>query len=139
MREETTKRPNDGDVLDCGHVLEVSEETKRTGTGGTGYGTGTRDGKTKCYPCCDADAREELAGMQPGDKEPLIAYLGAAPDSATLTTWSGGELARVTRLWRVRNNFAGELVRFHAVGPTGRRYYGTSPGFGMYARVRAAK
>ena len=60
-------------------------------------------------------------------------------DGRAIVTWPGGLLARVTSSRVSRHGFCGELVHFRAVAIDGARWYGTSPGPGMYARLRRAK
>ena len=85
-----------------------------------------------CYPCADARQRAELATA-----EHFFAYLSG--DSKQLTTWTGGLLARVTRIDRRRVGFGGERFYFRAVSPDGSRWYGNSPGPNMYARMHRAR
>jgi hypothetical protein len=111
-------------ILDCGHVPTPQPPDSIT----TGYGT-TRDGQTLCFECCNTAERADLATA-----DRYTAYLGG--DGTSLTTWTEAKLATVTRLYTVRNNFAGKLYRFWAIAPGGVWWYGTTPGKGMYARMR---
>jgi len=112
-------------LLDCGHP--ASDHGPHTT--GTAH---TPDGREICWECANKEERESL---RTGNT--YMAYLSG--DGKALTTWTGGHLARVTRLWAVPNNFAGRLLRFRAVDVHGAEWYGTSPGRGMYARMHRAK
>lgn len=117
-------------MLDCGHLSTP-----------TGYVTGyaiTPDARRICYTCADA---RELAALATADH--YVAYLSNVSQGDDthyrLTTWSGGTLARVTSLNRGHHNIGGFLYRFRAVDVHGGHWYGTSPGPGMYARMRRAR
>lgn len=116
-------------TLTCGH--EPSPHGEHT----TGTAT-LPDGREVCWACADDWAREDI---RTGGT--YFAYLSS--DGRQLTTWSGGRLADVTRLSKSRHfGFYGvsyDVVHFRAVDVHGARWYGTSPGRGMYARMRRAK
>ncbi len=111
--------------LSCGHNPSPHDEY----TTGTAH---TRDGREICCTCADSEQREDLKAEKHYD-----AYLSG--DGKRLTTWTGGNLAKITDLWEVGNNMAGTLLRFRAVDTHGNRWYGTSPGRGMYARMHKNK
>lgn len=68
----------------------------------------------------------------------FVGYL--ASDGSTITTWSGGHLARVTRKATRKVGFHGSTrVYFDAIDDAGKAWYGNSPGPGMYARLHARK
>ena len=117
-------------MLDCGHL-----STPRGCA--TGYAQ-TSDERRICYSCADASERDALKTA-----ERFTAYLSNGPQGNEthyrLTTWTGGTLALVTSLTRGNHNIGGFLYRFRAVDVHGGRWYGTSPGPGMYARMRRAK
>lgn len=117
-------------MLDCGHMSTPSGCT-------TGYAR-TSDERRICYSCADDSERDALKTV-----ERFTAYLSNGPQgnetAYRLTTWTGGTLARVTSLTRGNHNIGGFLYRFRAVDVHGGRWYGTSPGPGMYARMRRAK
>lgn len=125
------------DVLDCRHA-----RVRR----GMAYGTAhTPDGRTICLSCA---GREEGTAFMADTRErqasdgPFFAYLSM--DGRWLTTWTGMRLARVTSLWRTSSGFGGRMPSggrnyFRAVDLAGRRWYGNTPGRGMYARARLAK
>ena len=113
------------ETLDCGHA--PSEHGPHT----TGTGR-TPDGRHLCWDCCNA---AELADFLKADS--YTGYL--SNDGTRITTWPGGTLARVTREWEIRNNMAGRITRIQAVDETGARWYGTSPGRGMYTRLHRSK
>lgn len=115
-------------IADCGHTYQSPDG----GFGAAGYAT-RPDGKTCCYLCADDEQRALLLT----DKR-VFAYLSA--DGKTVITWTGGKLATVTRL---------KSATLSGFGSTYRRYYiravdvhgahqwtGTSPGPGMYCRLR---
>ena len=111
--------------VSCGHAPSPHSDF----TTGTAH---TRDGREICWTCADA---EQVADLK--RERAYVAYLSG--DGRALTTWTGGKLADVTRLWDVFNNFAGTIKRFRAVDVHGQRWYGTSPGAGMYARMHKCK
>lgn len=119
------------DTLNCGHPPTPTEGP------GTGYAE-TPEGETICYLCADERQRAELEALEPGGE--FFAYLSERRDGSgwlnySLTTWSGGHLADVrARDSRIAPGVDG--LRF--VSADG-RYYGMSPGAGMYARVRRYK
>lgn len=126
----TTPRPDLTLPLSCGHLTTRTDFSPGY-CGGSGYAT-MPDGARICYPCADAHERDHLRTARTA-----TAYL--ASDKATLTTWTGGRLATVTQLTRGRHNIGGHLYRFRATDGYGALWYGTSPGPGMYARLRRCK
>jgi len=126
MRERVSgerRESQPSNPLSCGHKPSPHGEH----TTGTAH---TPDGREICWACADAEQREELKTARD-----FTGYLS----EKTLTTWTGGILANITRLWKVRNNMAGNLLRFRAIDVHGQEWYGTSPGIGMYARMHKAK
>jgi len=73
---------NEQRILVCGH--KPSEHGPHTT--GTAH---TQDGREICWTCADA---EQVASLK--DRKPTGGYLSS--DGTTITTWTGGELARVT-------------------------------------------
>jgi hypothetical protein len=71
---------------------------------------------------------------------PFVGYL----KGARITNWTGLRLCDVTKRGGGRSGFPdvtgqrSQRVTFHASCIDGRRYVGTSPGDGMYARLRPA-
>lgn len=61
-------------------------------TGAAGYAV-THEGLHICYRCADAREREQLRDRS----KPFCAYLSS--DGASITTWTGGNLMRVTQSW----------------------------------------
>lgn len=125
-------------MLDCGHMSTPSEYT-------AGYAR-TPDERRICYSCADASEREALKTAERFTGYFVVPEWGTKDGKlwhtitgSTITTWSGGLLARVTYFSRGRHNFGGFLYRFRAIDVHGGRWYGTSPGPGMYARMRRAK
>lgn len=153
-------------TLSCGHEPSPHSE-HTTGTAhtackcvGTGKGTHRPDCESReiCWSCADALQREELKSARtftaylvkistPGIRPVLskVAYEAQSITTFTptheLQTWSGGNLANVTSLATVRNGgfCPGTRITFRAIDIHGQRWYGTSPGFGMNARMRRAK
>ena len=113
-------------ALDCGH--DPSPHSEHT--------TGTAqlpDNRVVCYSCADTWQREQMR-----TSDLTSAYL----TDASVTTWTGGLLARVT--WRVErtmrvNGRKFRRVYFRAVDTNGRHWHGNSPGDGMYCRMRATR
>jgi hypothetical protein len=112
-------------LLDCGHEPSPHSDC----TTGTAF---TLDRKEICWDCSHA---RELAELKTARR--FVAYLSG--DGATLTDWPGRRIAKVTRLWSVRNNLAGKLYRFRATDLHGAQWFGTSVGPNMLARMHRAK
>lgn len=111
-------------TLFCGH------EPTKTDLPCAGYAINVA-GETFCYSCADAGARKAMAGAKT-----FTAYLSGC--GTKLTTWTGGTLARISRLTKVtRYGFGGRYyaVTFRAESEDGAYWYGTSPGRGMLARM----
>lgn len=108
-------------TLACGH--EPSPHSNISVSTGTAH---LPDGREVCWECADAWQRDQ---MRASDR--LDAYLTG--DGATIATWSGGKLAHVTSKVTARR------VYLRAIDDTGKRWHGTSPGPGMYARMRATR
>ncbi len=112
-------------LLDCGHKPSPHGE-HTTGT------ARTNDGREICWDC----AHElEKAALLEHDR--FFAYLSS--DGKNLTDWPGKPIAAVTSLVKRRHNLAGWLYYLQAIDIHGQRWYGTSTGHGMYARIRKAK
>lgn len=73
---------NGKNLLDCGH----NPSPHKSFTTGTAH---TPDGREICYECADKEQRADLL-----KREPITGYLSG--DGELVTTWTGGELARVT-------------------------------------------
>lgn len=142
---------------DCGH------ETKSDGFA-TGYGRWTGpDGmvRTACYDCCSVADAWMLQETKPGDSCPFPLYLvryaassiwenhmgrqykgrqyeAGNPYQSYLANWPGTVLAKVSA---TKNGFVfgHRIVRFWALDLHGAWWYGTSPGYGMYVRMRKSK
>jgi hypothetical protein len=97
----------------------------------TGYGE-TPDGRRLCFPCCDQSQRLEFSAA-----DRFSAYV--AGDGKTVTTWTGGKLARIVGMTRHRGGFGGEYVTVQAVAPNGARWYGRGGGAGVYVNLRRSK
>lgn len=92
----------------------------------------TNDGRKLCYQCCDNSQRLEFSAA-----ERFSAYVSS--DGKSLTTWTGGKLARVVGISRHRGGFGGEYFSIQAVAPNGARWYGRGGGPGMFANLRRSK
>jgi hypothetical protein len=123
---------------DCGHRAQRAPYLP-------GFVTDRTTNKTLCYTCA-AEAHAAKWDTAPeGHKD--IAYLTQekAPGGLgpfTLTTWTGEQLARITRIRKSRCwGFGGWHTRytFNAIDRKGNPWHGTSPGPGMYARATRSK
>jgi hypothetical protein len=146
MRTTEHQTPDLSLPLDCGH-LTTRTDFRPGYSGGSGYAT-TPEGKRICYPCADDREREHLRTddrivgyLQVYDRT-IVSYNGGIyrynPGGSKVTTWPGGDLMRVTSLKRTRHNIGGFIFRLTAIDVHGQHWYGTSPGPGMYCRMRKA-
>lgn len=132
------------DTLSCGHdpqptyytagtVLTVGgRQVTMTGTEVMfpGYAV-TADDRRICPPCADSEMAAEMAAAQIGDR--FGAYLST--DGRNVTSWTGGVLARVTRITRNRRQ---TFVR--AVDVDGHQWSGIGPSeSGTYVTLRRVK
>lgn len=117
----TTK---DDRILDCGHKPSPHSEC----TTGTAH---TQDGREICWDCSNLREREAMANAQR-----YGAYLNG--DGSEVHTWPGGKLGTVTQSWERKNNMAGRLTHLRVTAFDGSRWWGTSPGRGMYCRLHRA-
>jgi hypothetical protein len=141
-------------MCDCGHAPTPDGIS-------AGY---ARDasGRTRCLACADrveVEAFErdetrtwigylETGGAGPTFRGDLIASASglrtaaAEPAALRLTTWQGTVLATVTSIRAEKRSApsGGRYTRvyFRATDAKGRHWYGTTPGLGMYARMRRA-
>jgi hypothetical protein len=141
-------------VLDCGHAPtwrlghpyapDAATRTMVVGTGtvdarvcrcecgelyvdhgvGTGTATDPDTGRTYCYPCAG-----DLEAARFAASDRWLAYDAPVPgsragDPHALTTWTGRELARVTRSRIGRGGFGSRVVYLRAVAPDGSEWYG---------------
>lgn len=114
-------------ILDCGH--NPTPDSKP----GTGYAYDGESGRTLCYACADTLDRERMAASASH-----VAYVST--DGRTLTTWSGGKLARVTGHTETRTGFHGSTVhRYWAKDDSGGTWYGSNGGTGMVIQIRRIK
>ena len=126
--------PAHGDTLDCGHVLDVPESTRSTGTGAAGYAR-DRDSKTMCYACAAALDRAAIAAGQS-----MTLYLSS--NGQTVSNWPGEAFMVVTRRWQTSaGGFAWRetVTRVWARAFDGTLWYGRGPGPGMYIRMHRSK
>jgi hypothetical protein len=107
-------------LLDCGHA-----PTPDAGIG-TGYAT-TPDGRRICYGCADSREAERMARG-----ETIVAYLST--DARTVTTWTGGVLARVTS---AHTSARARKTYVRAVDVDARSWHGSGPAeSGTYVTLR---
>lgn len=124
--------PAPGRPLDCGHEWSPPEG----GTGAAGYAR-TVTGRTVCYRCADEHEREAMRAAALAG-EPFAAYLDS--DGRTITTWTGGTLARVTdEVVRLAFGGRAEVTHIRANDPHGRHWYGKGSGRGMFIVIRPNK
>lgn len=95
------------------------------------YGT-TSDGHVCCYDCCN---KRELADFLKAQR--YTAYLSG--DCKRITTWTGGQLARVKYTQHCRHNMAGHVFRVWAKDVAGREWYSQCGQPGMVIRLRLLK
>jgi hypothetical protein len=116
-------------ILDCGHPESSHGNVTR------GYGI-TADGKKHCYACCEARDKDTLKA-----ETSFFAYLSS--DKKQITGWPGWMLMRVTsthkRLLGFSRDSQNYCYHIRATDVHGHKWYGTSPGPGMYARMRKVK
>lgn len=127
-----TDGPKTGDILDCGHVNPGVEAAGWNGWGPTGYAR-TPANFTMCYPCADVHDRAAMANANEH-----FGYLSG--DGKSITTWTGGHLARVTQHGKARLGFHGSMIHaIRAVAPDGSQWYGRNGGEGMHIKIKRAK
>jgi hypothetical protein len=102
------------DLLNCGHRARPAS--------GVAAGFAILAGYTLCYPCMDEWERSFMASS-----DVFTGYVTG--NHRTFTTWTGGELARVTNRTvsrRIRMPYGGDYRRIdvRAVAPDGSRWYG---------------
>lgn len=92
---------------------------------GTGSATDGRTGRTYCYPCANvAESAAFLASdTYLGYDTPTDPVAGGSRRDL-ITTWTGGELARVTHRWIGRGGFGSRMVYLRAIAPDGSRWHG---------------
>lgn len=100
---------------------------------GTGYAV-TSSGTHLCYACADEMQREEMR-----ERTSYCAYLSG--DGSSLTTWSGGQLARVVSEHKDSGTgFRGtRLTHIRAVTPDGSVWYGKGAGRNMIISIHRSK
>lgn len=109
-------------ILDCGH--HPSPHSHIT-TGAARM----PDGREVCYDCADASERERLK-----TETRFCAYVSS--DGERLTTWSGGDLGRVSL--GTRHHWSRERRYLSATDCHGNRWHGTGAA-GMWATLRKCK
>lgn len=92
-----------------------------------------RAGGRACYSCTDECQRRDMALA-----DVFLCYL--ASDGRTMTTWTGGQLARVTSETTSRTGwYRSRITHVRAVAPDGSVWYGKGAGRGMFIRIHRAK
>lgn len=87
-----------------------------------------------CYPCAHARDVAELRDRS----RPFVGYISS--DGATLTTWPGGILGRVTSQSSYRGGFWGSRLHCYRVRDVhGAEWFGRSSGPGMAIRLRPCR
>lgn len=103
-------------VLDCGHGPTPDASP------GTGVCVDGESGRELCYACGDAEERERIKTAD--------AFVGYVNESKRMiTTWPGGELAKITSLSTGRTRYTPSDGRYRmrsveAVTPDGARWKG---------------
>lgn len=113
-------------ALSCGHARPIAPINGATGV------AILPDGSEICYACADERTRERMR-----HEDTIGAYL--ASDGLSVTTWSGGVLARVISAHTRRVGFGRTSQTYwRAVDANGRHWYGRG-GRGMHTTMRARK
>jgi len=121
------------DVLDCGHRRAEPTHFHANGIPMTAGYAEMSDGRRVCYACADDLQRGAMV-----QNTEITAYLSS--DGEHITTWTGGELAKVISLGSATTGFGGSEITFvRAVSPDGREWYGRNGGKGMSVRLKAVK
>lgn len=128
-RHEVLEKVLPPTCADCGKDFPVLPKNH---IGGTGYAI-LPNGAHVCYSCADARQREDL---KTADK--FGAYLSG--DGKRITTWTGGELARVVGEGQSQTGWHGSNITYvNAVAPDGSLWYGKGGGRGMCIVIRRRK
>lgn len=117
-------------MVDCGHYVTPGHFYANGVPMTTGYARAADTDARMCYSCADDMQRTELATA-----DRFTGYLSA--DGRSVTTWTGGTLARVTEHWTSR---AAHKTYVRAVTPDGARWHGQGPAeSGTYVNLRRCK
>lgn len=118
--------------LDCGHVPTPPTAFYGNGIPTTpGYAVRPDDSRV-CYACADADQLARAA-----DPATRVLYAYVTSDGRTVSTWTGGELARVVAHgYSPRAAFGHGLNYWTVRTADGRRWHGSNAGPGMLIRLR---
>ncbi|MFE3105321.1 hypothetical protein [Nocardia tengchongensis] len=114
-------------TADCGHEYTNTDAHGRAGIG-PGYAIDPTTDQSHCYRCSDDRTRADLDSLTHGPGR-VAAYV--SNDGRTLTTWNGGELARVIDHRRGRTS---DWWKFERGSHT---FYGFNAGPGNSIMVRA--
>lgn len=117
-------------MLDCGHAPQPTYYAGTDKVLFSGYATLPDSGRKVCPDCADDMHRAQLAALKPGGR--FYGYLSS--DGRRVTSWTGGELARVTR---VTGNARQTFIRAVANGV---HYAGVGPAeSGTYVALRLVR
>lgn len=129
---QTTIQPSDKQYVpsvpcaDCGTIPVIEP-----GFCGSGYATLRESGKQICYACADKRQRADLLDRS----KPFGAYL----NQDKITTWTGGELMRVSARWEVPHNWARKMTCVRATDCHGNPWHGRGLGDGMCITLHPSK
>lgn len=132
----TSSPPNGSSIRDYTHFhcSQCKSDKPLQTSGGTGYATNSNNSLV-CYDCANVN---ELTAFKAANR--YDAYL--SNDGLKITTWTGCELAKVTRKWRTSaGGFASRTIitRIRATAADGSAWCGQGPGEGMYCRLTRLK
>lgn len=117
----------DTQILDCGHT---PTEPHSSITNGIAY---AQDGRSMCYACADREQRERVT-----TDDKIFGYVSG--DERAITTWTGGELMKVTEMGKSRSGwYSSEIFYIRATAPDGSHWYGKNGGSGMCITMKRAK
>ena len=115
-------------ILDCGHDAADHSIAR------------DQNDKTLCYRC--ANERERVAFREAGEQGLAYgAYVGESNGATVITTWTGEQLAVVTRMRPMGRKVPGraQLFALTAKDSHGRTWYGRSQGAGMAVVLRVKR
>lgn len=116
---------------DCGKAIP---KTPTGHVGGTGYALFGETREIVCYPCANTREREAMKAAD-------VYGVYVSSDGQSLTTWTGGVLAFVTRETRIRGAgfHRSDIWTYRAKAPDGSQWYGRGAGRGMCLTIRRSK
>lgn len=138
----------DRKLLDCGHWSmptytlvpnwrDFADTPGQGAAGWNGYGTDPGTGRTMC-PLHIREAERIRMQDAWANRTTFVAYTSS--DGRLITTWPGGELAKVVHSGVSNSGWNGsEIHTWRAVDPDGHTWYGRNGGNGMAITLRPAK